>query len=153
MKIKKRKKRVLLIVTLFSALIILFSALFLTSCQKSGISNDEAHQDTNGRYLTIINNTDQIINEVHVYVGIGTEIEKARLLNPDNSSFTVEIPKEYSDYSDFKIVLIDRYEIMYEKEITDIPQKGVFEVAISNENYKAQDGDTKKKIDRFFNGD
>ena len=60
------------------------------------IQNDDAEKNENGRYLTIINKTDQIINEVHITVGSGTEIENMKQTNPDETSFSIEIPTQYS---------------------------------------------------------
>jgi len=70
---------------------------------QSRISNDIAEKDTQSRYLTIINDTDQIINEVHITVGEGTEIEHGYQLNPDEKSFSIKIPDAYNEYDTFKV--------------------------------------------------
>ena len=117
------------------------------------VKNDIAESDKQGRYLTIINHTDQIINEVHITVGEGTEIEHGYQENPDEESFSVEIPEEYKEYSTFTVTFVDRYGMKYQKKITDVSERGRTEVEIMEEDYVEQDGDLTRKIDRFFNGD
>ena len=119
----------------------------------SRVTNDMAESDEQGRYLTIINHTEQIINEVHITVGEGTEIEHGDQENPDEDSFSVEIPEEYKEYSTFTVIFVDRYGMKYEKKVTDVDDQGRTEVEITEEDYVEQDGDLTRKIDRFFNGD
>lgn len=120
---------------------------------QSRVSNDIAENDTKGRYLTIINETGQIINEVHIFVGEGTEINQCYQHNPDEKSFSIEIPKAYDKYDKFKVTIIDRYDLKYEKQITDVNKHGRIEVKITEANYIKQSGDWKKKIDKMFNND
>lgn len=115
--------------------------------------NDDAEKDVKGRYLTIINETDQIINEVHITVGDGTEIEDMRQTNPDEDSFSIEIPKQYSEYDSFTVTLIDRHDLKYVKEITDVSDKGRTEVVITEDNYVEEKGDFWDKVNKWFNGD
>ena len=119
----------------------------------SRITNDAAEKDKKGRYLTIINDTEQVINEVYVTVGDGTEIEDMHQTNPDENSFSIEIPKYYSEYDTFTVTLIDRYNMKYQKEVTEVQQQGRTEVKINKENYVEEKGDFFDKIDKFFNGD
>ena len=52
-------------------------------------SNDKAVKDEKNRYLTIVNETGEVINEVHITVGDGTEIEDAfreRVVNESERS-------------------------------------------------------------------
>ncbi len=115
--------------------------------------NDYAEKDEKGRYLTIVNETDQIINEVHVTVGDGSEIEKMKQTNPDESSFSIEIPKQYSEYDTFTVTLIDRHDLKYIKEITNVADKGRTEVVISEDDYVKEKGDFWDKVNKWFNGD
>lgn len=115
--------------------------------------NDDAEKDTKHRYLTIINATSQIINEVHVTIGEGTEIEHGYQKNPDENSFSVKIPNDYDEYTTFTITFIDRYGIKYQKKATNVKTQGRTEVKITEDDYVEQDGDFKRKIDRFLNGD
>lgn len=139
-----------------SGIVLLVLVLIITIvsiCNNSDDSNDLAEKDTEERYLTIINNTDQIINEVRVTVGEGTEIEDMYRKNPDKKSFSIEIPKQYSEYNTFTVTLIDRYDMIYKREITNVKEHGRTEVKISKENYVEERGDFLNNIDKFFNGD
>ena len=119
----------------------------------SRVTNDFAEKDIDGRYLTIINDTDQVINEIVVTVGNGTEIEEMKQSNPDERSFSIKIPEEYSEYNTFMVTLIDRYNMKYEKEVKEVKEKGRTEVIINKDNYVKEKGDFFKKINKFFNGD
>ena len=119
----------------------------------NAISNDDAQKDKEGRYLTIINATAQIINEVHITVGEGTEIEAMTVKNPDDDSFSVEVPESYDEYTSFLVTLVDRYGLKYQKEIDAVPVTGRTEVKLSEENYVEEKGDWWDKVNKFFNGD
>lgn len=112
----------------------------------SRVTNDFAEKDIDGRYLTIINDTDQVINEIVVTVGNGTEIEEMKQSNPDERSFSIKIPEEYSEYNTFMVTLIDRYNMKYEKEVKEVKEKGRTEVIINKDNYVKEKGDFFKKI-------
>ena len=51
------------------------------------------------------------------------------------------------------VVLIDRYEMAYTKNVTDVPLTGRTEVVISQDDYLESKGDFWKKVNKFFNGD
>ena len=110
---------------------------------KSGVENDIAEKKEDERYLTIVNKTGQVINEVHITVGEGTEINAAHKVNP----------KEYTEYDVFGVILEDRYGFLYEKEISDVKKAGRTEVPITKKDKVKRKGDWKRKIDQFFNGD
>lgn len=120
---------------------------------KSGVENDIAEKKEDERYLTIVNKTGQVINEVHITVGEGTEINAAHKENPKEDSFSVKIPKEYTEYDVFGVILEDRYGFLYEKEISDVKEKGRTEVKLTEKDKVKQKGDWKRKIDQIFNGD
>ena len=120
---------------------------------KSGVENDIAEKKEDERYLTIVNKTGQVINEVHITVGEGTEINAAHKENPKEDSFSVKIPKEYTEYDVFGVILEDRYGFLYEKEISDVKKAGRTEVPITKKDKVKRKGDWKRKIDQFFNGD
>ena len=121
--------------------------------QRADNSNDSAVKNNTERKITIINNTGQVINEAYITVESGAVSEGTILTKPDNESFSLTIPKQYKDYSTFIVVLIDRYDMKYQKKITDVPQKGVTYVEINEEDYVESKGDFWNKIDKFFNGD
>lgn len=149
-------KKVIIIIVAVVLIVAVGFGIFWILSNKSGnsrVTNDDAEKDTKGRYLTIINDTNQIINQVHITVGNGTEIEYAYQENPDEKSFSVKIPDAYDEHNVFTVTLIDRYEMEYQKAVTVTTEKGRTEVKITQDDYVKQDGDFKRKIDRFFNGD
>lgn len=147
-------KKALIIAGSILLVVAIVGIIIATNVNKdSRKSNDNAEKDEKGRYLTIINDTDQIINEVHVTVGDGTEIEDMKQTNPDETSFSIEIPKQYSEYNTFVVTLIDRHDLKYIKEVTDVPDKGRKEVKITADNYVEEAGDFWDKINKWFNGD
>lgn len=119
----------------------------------SSVTNYEAEKHEKKRYLTIINKTDQILNEVKITTGDGAEIETASQKNPDSESFSIEIPKEFKEYDDFIVVAIDRYGLRYEKEVLQVKESGRTDVEITQDDYVKQKGDMGRKISKFFNGD
>ena len=122
----------------------------LTKVDEPSTQNAKAEADINNKSITIINNTNQIINDVYLYVGEGTEI--AHKSTPDENNIVITIPREFEKYDSFKITLFDRYGFKYEKEIK-IKKAGRTEVEITKDDYIEQDGDWWKKIQQWFNGD
>ena len=147
-------KKVLIIAgSIFSVVIVVGMILFVNANKTTRTLNDDAEKDEEGRYLTIVNKTDQIINEVHITVGDGSEIEKMKQTNPDENSFSIEIPKQYSEYDTFTVTLVDRYDLKYIKKVTDVADKGRTEVVITEDDYVKEKGDLWDKINKWFNGD
>ena len=149
------KNKLVIIISIIVVVAVMVTAVIIGIMMKkdSRKTNDAAEKDEKGRYLTIINDTEQIINEVHITVGNGTEIEDMRQTNPDEKSFSIENPKQYSEYNTFTITLIDRNDMKYEKEVTEVKAQGRTEVKINKENYIKEKGDFFDGIDKFFNGD
>ena len=149
-------KKIIVILTVVILAVVVGFGVFNYISNKDGssrVNNDKAEKDTQGRYLTIINDTKQVINEVHITVGEGTEIEQNYQENPDENSFSVEIPKDYDEYETFTVIFIDRYGLKYQEKVTNVKERGRTEVKITEDGYVKQDGDFKRKIDKFFNGD
>ena len=147
-------KKVFIILIILLIIAIPASIFIIKTINKdSRITNDSAEKDEQNRYLTIINKTEQIINKVTVTIGDGTEIEKMSQTNPDENSFSIKIPEQYDEYKEFTVTLIDRYDMVYQKEIMIEKEKGRTEVVIDKDNYVEQKGDTWHKINKFFNGD
>ena len=144
-------KKILIILLIVIATIFTIYKFF----KGDNLSNDQAEKDKNGRYITIINKTNQIINEVHVTVNDGTEINKMYQENIDEKkkSFSIEIPNEYAKYNTFTVILVDRYKTEYKKTINDVPKKGRVELIINKDDMVNETNNLKTKIDRFFNGD
>ncbi len=147
------KKALIIAGSILSVVIIVGVIISVNANKDTRTLNDYAEKDEKGRYLTIVNETDQIINEVHVTVGDGSEIEKMKQTNPDESSFSIEIPKQYSEYDTFTVTLIDRHDLKYIKEITNVADKGRTEVVISEDDYVKEKGDFWDKVNKWFNGD
>lgn len=145
----------LFIILIILLIIAIPASIFIikTINKDSRITNDSAEKDEQNRYLTIINKTEQIINKVTVTIGDGTEIEKMSQTNPDENSFSIKIPEQYDEYKEFTVTLIDRYDMVYQKEIMIEKEKGRTEVVIDKDNYVEQKGDIWHKINKFFNGD
>ena len=144
----------------FLVLILLLIILIPTSIlimkvqnRDSRVTNDQAEKDEDGRYLTIINKTEQIINKVTINIGEGTEIEKMSQTNPDETTFSIKIPEQYNEYNEFTITLVDRHDMVYQKKVTVENDKGRTEVVIDKSDYVEQKGDIWHKINKFFNGD
>lgn len=147
------KKVIFIIVAIILLLTIIGIVFVVFTGNNTKTLNDDAEKNENSRYLTIINKTNQIINEVHITVGNGTEIENMKQTNPDETSFSIEIPKQYSEYKTFTVILVDRYELKYVKEINNVSDKGRTEVVITEEDYVEGEGDFWNKVDKWFNGD
>lgn len=154
---KEKKKSVVFKILIVSILVIsciIGVGIYNNITNRDGnsrVSNDVAQKDINGRYLNIINDTNQIINEVRLFTTDGTEIKRGYQHNPDEKNFSIKIPKSYEEYDEFYVTIIDRYGIKYEKQISSVKIKGLTPVKISENDYVKQDGDWKKKLDRFFN--
>lgn len=147
------KKVIFIIVAIILLLTVIGIVFVIFTGNNTKTLNDDAEKNENSRYLTIINKTNQIINEVHITVGNGTEIENMKQTNPDETSFSIEIPKQYSEYKTFTVILIDRYELKYVKEINNVSDKGRTEVVVTEEDYVEGEGDFWNKVDKWFNGD
>ena len=147
------KKALIIAGSILSVVIVVGMILFVNANKTTRTLNDDAEKDEEGRYLTIVNKTDQIINEVHITVVDGSEIEKMKQTNPDENSFSIEIPKQYSEYDTFTVTLVDRYDLKYIKKVTDVADKGRTEVVITEDDYVKEKGDLWDKINKWFNGD
>ena len=129
-------------------------ASIITACSKrDATSNERAEKDKNGRYLTVINETKQVINEIHVTVDNGTEIESMKQKDVDKKSLSIPIPKTFSKYDTFTVILVDRYGTEYRKTVKNVSKKGRTEVVINKDDVVKETDSLKNKLDRFFNGD
>ena len=121
--------------------------------RRTAVSNEEAQSDKENRYLTIVNKTGQIINEMRVTVGDGSEIESLKQIMPDEKSYSVKIPDSFREYSTFTVTFLDRYGLLYEKTVDQAAETGRTEVVVTKEDYVEQKGDWKRRVDQWFNGD
>lgn len=143
----------LLIVIVLAGGCIVYKGFFVNKIGNADVLNVEAEKNKEKRYLTIINETNQIINEVYVYYGDGEEAETMQVHEPERDSFSIEIPEELVEYDKFTVTMIDRYGYKYEKTVRDVGSKGRTNVKISEENKVKQKGDFFRGIEQFFNND
>ena len=137
---------------IFLIILCLMSMTCITACHKKGnsrVSNDEALADKDHRYLTIINDTDRVINRVDITVGEGMDIDHAYQKNPDEKSFSVLISDDYKDYTTFTITLTTVNDIQYRKVMSHVKEKGVTEVKMTKDD--CIDNDLPSLINDFFN--
>ena len=128
----------------------------LTCCNKTTNvrNNDEAEKDKEGRNLTIINETGEIINQVSVTVGDGTEIESMKVTDEavlDKKSFSLKIPEQYEAHSEFVVTLVDRFELIYQKKVSNVLPTGRTEVKLTEDDYVKREGDWWRKITKLLN--
>ena len=72
---------------------------------------------------------------------------------PDETGLSLKIPKQYKDYTEFTVVLIDRHGLKYGKVVTEVSPKGRTEVKITADDEIESKGDFWKKVNKWFNGD
>lgn len=142
---------------LYKCGIIIMVVLFCGGCSlfknRTDINNEEAVVDEENRTITIVNKTNQVINELHVYVGEGTELMEFRMTNLEETSISKKLSKDYDKFEKFSIVLVDRYGLDYGKEDVSVKLKGNTEIIIDESNHIEKDGDFYKKIIKWVNGD
>lgn len=143
-------KKILILILLVAGLI---GSVIYSCSNRDKTSNERAEKDKNGRYLTIINETKQTINEIHVTVDKGTEIDSMKQENVNKKSLSISIPKAFSNYDTFQVILVDRYGTEYRKMVKNVSKKGRTEVVITKDDKAEETDSLKNKIDRFFNGD
>ncbi len=104
------------------------------------------------RSLTIINKTSEhLIRECILTTAEGLLVARQEKLTESNIVFAdFDSNGSFSDEKSFKVTLIDRYGLKYEK-IFEAKEKGNTDVSIDDKNYVSQDGDWFKKVMRFFN--
>lgn len=126
-----------------NAALILFCFLTLVAC---GSKSAESQEDKK-RFITVVNDTEQVINKLTISIDGGTEIKSVD--NLDKKSIHILIPEEYSEHSKFTVTLVDRYDGVYEKRKTIKKTTGRHEVVVTKEDM-IEEGDV---ISRKLNGD
>lgn len=126
-----------------SVILLVLGCLFLTACGEKSAESQENEK----RFITVINKTKQVINELTITVDGGTEIVFVE--NWDEKSESFEIPEEYAEHIDFTVTLVDPYKGVYEKEVTIEDEKGRHEVTVKKSDM-TEEGDV---ISRKLNGD
>lgn len=134
---------------LFIALVLLFA-----SCRKkSRVENEVAKARIKEyRSVTVINNTsEKLVKECNLKTISGALVKHKDLNEIENIVF-VDFDKDnaFENETEFVITLIDRFDIKYEKSFS-ANETGNTDVTISEEDYVAQSGDWKRKLERAIN--
>ena len=76
------------------------------SKSKNNLDNKEAVTNEEKRTVTIVNKTDEVINEFHFYVGEGTELKEYEREDIDEESFSFVLDKDYKKLLFWWIVMV-----------------------------------------------
>lgn len=143
----------LLIFLIVLILILSFAVYVLLPKEKPNVVKEVREVRTKEyRSLTIINKTEEtLINECTVTTLKGVLVARKEKLTENNIVFAnFDAQEAFINEKDFKVTLIDRFSLKYEKTFK-AKEKGNTDVVITDEDYLAQDGDWFKKVKRFFN--
>lgn len=143
----------LLIFLIVLVIILSFAVYVLIPKKKSNIEKEVREVRTKEyRSLTIINKTEEaLISECILTTAQGVLVARQEKLTEENIVFAnFDSKGAFKNEKDFKITLIDRYGLKYEKTFK-AKEEGNTDVVITDENYVAQDGDWFRKVKRFFN--
>jgi hypothetical protein len=143
----------LLIFLIVLILILSFAVYVLLPKEKPNVVKEVREVRTKEyRSLTIINKTEEtLINECTVTTLKGVLVARKEKLTENNIVFAnFDAQEAFINEKDFKVTLIDRFSLKYEKTFK-AKEKGNTDVVITDEDYVAQDGDWFKKVKRFFN--
>lgn len=143
------RRKCFLLLLLLSCLVVLF-----TGCDDRKKAEKAAREARKASYrsVTVINMTDEkLIKESYLYTDSGTMIMHLNKQTTENIVFKdFDNDRSYRDVSDFKVVLIDRFGIMYAKDFT-AERKGNTNVKVTKHDYVKQPGDWKRKMERRMN--
>lgn len=143
----------LLVFLIVLILILSFAVYVLLPKEKPNVVKEVREVRTKEyRSLTIINKTEEtLINECTVTTLKGVLVARKEKLTENNIVFAnFDAQEAFINEKDFKVTLIDRFSLKYEKTFK-AKEKGNTDVVITDEDYVAQDGDWFKKVKRFFN--
>lgn len=136
--------------------IIVISVVFgLASCSdpKKGAEKDvRVARSKSYRSVTVINKTpEKLVEECTLMTADGTLIVHQERKKAENIVFVNFDPKQaFKSETQFKIILIDRYGLKYEKEFT-ANNEGNTNVVVEESDQVKQPGNSKKKIERMLN--
>lgn len=104
------------------------------------------------RSITIINRTDEkLIKECRLTTADGILVYVVEEKKDENIVLkNFDKDKVYKDEKKFKVILIDRYGLRYEK-IFEASEKGNTDVIVEQTDYVSQKGDFFRKFIKFFN--
>ena len=147
------KMKKLLIFLIVLVIILSFAVYVLIPKKKSNIENEVAEVRTKEyRSLTIINKTEELlVSECILTTTQGVLVARKEKLTENNIVFAnFDSKGAFKNEKDFKVTLIDRFCLKYEKTF-QAKEEGNTDIVIDDENYVAQDGDWFRKVKRFFN--
>ena len=143
----------LLIFLIVLVIILSFAVYVLIPKKKSNIENEVAEVRTKEyRSITIINKTEELlVSECILTTTQGVLVARKEKLTENNIVFAnFDSKGAFKNEKDFKVTLIDRFYLKYEKTF-QAKEEGNTDIVIDDENYVAQDGDWFRKVKRFFN--
>lgn len=147
------KMKKLLIFLIVLVIILSFAVYVLIPKKKSNIENEVAEVRTKEyRSITIINKTEELlVSECILTTTQGVLVARKEKLTENNIVFAnFDSKGAFKNEKDFKVTLIDRFCLKYEKTF-QAKEEGNTDIVIDDENYVAQDGDWFIKVKRFFN--
>jgi hypothetical protein len=147
------KMKKLLIFLIVLVIILSFAVYVLIPKKKSNIENEVAEVRTKEyRSITIINKTEELlVSECILTTTQGVLVARKEKLTENNIVFAnFDSKGAFKNEKDFKVTLIDRFCLKYEKTF-QAKEEGNTDIVIDDENYVAQDGDWFRKVKRFFN--
>lgn len=149
-------KTKIIFIGIIAVLVAVIAFLIISKTRDNSVKNSTAETDKKNRYITVVNDTGAVINELYISLDDGTEVEKTKITDHDKldqKSISIKIPKEYDEYDTFKVFLIDRYKKRYEKTASDVKLNDRTVVSVTEDDYVEQKGDWLNNIFGFFNGD
>lgn len=147
------KMKKLLIFLIVLVIILSFAVYVLIPKKKSNIENEVAEvRIKEYRSITIINKTEELlVSECILTTTQGVLVARKEKLTENNIVFAnFDSKGAFKNEKDFKVTLIDRFCLKYEKTF-QAKEEGNTDIVIDDENYVAQDGDWFRKVKRFFN--
>ena len=143
----------LLIFLIILVVILSFTVYMLIPKHKMAVEREIATVRTKEyRSLTIINKTEEtLIAECILTTVQGVLVARKEKIIEENIVFAnFDAQEAFSNEKEFKITLIDRFGLKYEKTFK-AKEKGNTDIVIDEKDYIAQEGDWFRKVKRFFN--
>lgn len=134
----------------------IFLCIVLMACDRKAIVENQAAEARikDYRSVTVINNlSEKLIKECNLTTESGVMVKHTNKETTDNIVFKdFDKDSAFENETNFKITLIDRYGLKYEKPFI-ASSKGNTDVVINDSNYVKQSfwGDLKRKIEKAIN--
>ena len=146
-------KKILIVLSVVLVVFLLFGGGYFLGKRSNNNSEEDktadAEKNEEHRYLSINNETEEVINLLRIRLEDGTEIFNRA--NPDEKSVLVPIDDAYKKYSSFTVELEDNYGRLYRKQQGSIPEIGRTAITITKEDRVEQAGDFWKDASDWFN--